>query len=100
MGYKLPIWQCVFLGCTTCADNVPEGKSSEGELWEHIIATHKHALTTIMWKHQLNTYLRTARDEAEWMFALLIEALAFHMSLVGRIVCKFLLCLRSAIPES
>ena len=90
-AYKLPIWHCVFEGCTTCADNVAKGKSSEGELWHHIITAHESALSTIMWKHQLNTFIRTDRDEAEWMF---------HTSLVGRIVCKFLLCLRSAISVS
>ena len=87
-GHKLPIWHCVFEGCSACADNVAKGKSSEGELWHHITTTHALALSTIMWKHQLNDYIHSDLDKAEWMFALLIEALAFPTSLVDRIVCK------------
>ena len=100
MGYKLPIWHCVFEGCTACADNVASGKSSEGELWHHINTTHAPALVEIMSNHQLFDHIDQEPDQNEWMFALLIEALAFHTSLVGRIVCKYQIRLRSARPVS
>ena len=83
MAYKLPIWHCVFKNCTTCADNVTTGKSSEGELWNHIKTAHGSALVEIMSKHQLFDHIDKEYIEAEWMFALLIEALALHAGLVG-----------------
>ena len=72
MGYKLPIWHCVFEGCTACADNVASGKSSEGELWHHINTTHAPALVEIMSNHQLFDHIDQEPDQNEWMFALLI----------------------------
>ena len=83
MAYKLPIWHCVFEDCTVCADNVTTEKSSEGELWNHITKTHAPTLVEIMSKHQLIDHIDQECNQTEWMFALLIEALAFHTSLVG-----------------
>ena len=83
MAYKLPIWHCVFKDCTACADNVSTDKSSEGELWNHINTTHAPTLVEIMSKHQLIDHIDQECNQTEWMFALLIEALAFHTSLVG-----------------
>ena len=83
MGYKLPIWHCVFEDCTVCADNVTTDKSPEGELWKHINTAHGSALVEIMSNYQLFDYIDQDHNEAEWMFALLIEALALHTGLVG-----------------
>ena len=83
MAYKLPIWHCVFKNCTVCADNVTTDKSSEGELWKHVNTAHGSALVEIMSSHQLFDYIDQEHNEAEWMFALLIEALALHTGLVG-----------------